>query len=168
MRGRNSASPLRRAITSVGNNKPAWCSLGCLFFPPRVPDKPGVSSRRQHGIEFRMGSNVKWLPSMMAVDPWISEIREIRLNYGTGCHLTIPSPALYHRISWKAESLSVARPHTTRPGDEACGRPTPSVSSPTREKNARPSRGAARRFSPSVFHILFLYTDDLICSCGEL
>ena len=151
MRGRNSASPLRRAITSVGNNKPAWCSLGCLFFPPRVPDKPGVSSRRQHGIVFRMGSNVKWLPSMMAVDPWISEIREIRLNYGTGCHLTIPSPALYHRISWKAESLSVARPHTTRPGDEACGRPTLSVSS--LGKKTLVHRAAPRVASRRLFFI---------------
>ena len=102
-----------------------------------------------------MGSNVKWLPSMMAVDPWISEIREIRLNYGTGCHLTIPSPALYHRISWKAESLSVARPHTTRPGDEACGRPTLSVSS--LEKKTLVHRAAPRVASRRLFFIYFFY-----------
>ena len=106
-----------------------------------------------------MGSNVKWLPSMMAVDPWISEIREIRLNYGTGCHLTIPSPALYHRISWKAESLclSVARPHTTRPGDEACGRPTLSVSSLGKKTLVHLARRRASLLAVCFSYTFFIY-----------
>jgi hypothetical protein len=40
------------------------------------------------------GSCVTWLPPLMEADPWISKIREIRLNYGIGRHLTKPSPAL--------------------------------------------------------------------------
>ena len=42
----------------------------------------------------RMGSCVTWLPPLMEADPRISKICEIRLNYGRGCQLTKPSPAL--------------------------------------------------------------------------
>ena len=100
-----------------------------------------------------MGSNVKWLPSMMAVDPWISEIREIRLNYGTGCHLTIPSPALYHRISWKAERGTTTL-HT--PLDQAILRRVVARPSPSRLSKKKRSSIARRR--ASLLAVCFSYT----------